>query len=140
MFTNPLPDSEDYRVFFTAFAERHFMKRFEKDYKGKRWTVTLDSIFQNLKRVYSMQKTQQVDELKYGKDCKLFKYDFTIAQSGVSPKASGNRCIVFLDTEHHRQDVLMIYGKTDLPKNTGETQFIYKTIEVEFKDLWERLK
>jgi hypothetical protein len=140
MFTNPLPDNEDYRIFFTAFAGRHFIKRFEKDYKGKRWAVTLDSIFQDLKRVHSMQTTQQVDELKHGKDCKLFKYDFTIAQSGVSPKASGNRCIIFLDIEHHRQDVLMVYGKTDLPKNTGETQFIYKTIEAEFKDLWGRLK
>src|SRR5690606_15036302 len=99
------------------------------DYKGKRWEITLDSIFQDLKRVHSMQLTQQIDELKHGDNCKLFKYDFAIAQSGVSPKASGNRCIVFLDVTRHRQDILMVYGKSDLPKNMKETQFIYQTIE-----------
>jgi hypothetical protein len=139
MFTSPLPDNEDYRIFFTKYSERHFMKRFAKEYKGKRWIVTIDSIFQDLKRVHAMQLTQQVDELKHGLDCKLFKYDFTIAQSGVSPKASGNRCVVFLDTARHRQDVLMVYGKKDLPKNISETQYIYKIIEEQHKDLWERL-
>lgn len=139
MFTDPLPDNDDYRIFFSDYAQRHFIKSFAKDYKGRRWDVTLDSIFQDLKRVHSMQMTQQVDELKHGDGCKLFKYDFTVAQSGVSPKASGNRCIVFLDAARHRQDILMVYGKTDLPKNVGETQYIYKTIEEQFTELWERL-
>lgn len=139
MFTDPLPDNEDYRIFFTPYAKRYYIKRFAKDYRGRRWLVTLDSIFQDLKRVHSMQQAQQVDELKRGNNCKLFKYDFTIAQSNVSPKASGNRCVVFLDSQRHRQDVLMVYGKGDLPKNTNETQFIYKTIEDHFPELWERL-
>jgi hypothetical protein len=139
MFTNPLPDNEDYRIFFTAFAERYYIKRFAKDYKGKRWLITIDSVFQDLKRVHSMQTTQQVDELKHGDGCKLFKYDFTVAQSGVSPKASGNRAVIFLDIKSHRQDVLLVYGKADLPKNMSETQFIYKTVEEQFKELWERL-
>lgn len=139
MFTSPLPDQEDYRIFFTDYAQRYYIKRFAKDYRGKRWTVTCDSMFQDLKRVHSMQMSQQVDELKYGEDCKLFKYDFAIAQSGISPKASGNRCIVFLDSNRHRQDVLMVYGKKDLPKNMQETQFVYKTIQDQFHELWERL-
>lgn len=139
MFTDPLPDNDDYRIFFSDYAQRHFIKRFAKDYKDRRWDVTLDSIFQDLKRVHSMQMTQQVDELKRGDGCKLFKYNFTVAQSGVSPKASGNRCIVFLNAARHLQDILMVYGKTDLPKNVGETQYIYKTVEEQFKELWERL-
>lgn len=139
MFTNPLPDEEDYRVFFSDYAERHHIKRFAKDYKGKRWPITQDSIFQDLKRIHSMQTTQQVDELKHGDSCKLFKYDFAVAQSGVSPKASGNRCIVFLDSKTHRQDILYVYGKGDIPKNMNETQHIYKLIEENFKELWERL-
>jgi hypothetical protein len=139
MFTNPLPDSEDYRIFFSDYAQRHHIKRFSKDYKGKRWAVTADSIFQDLKRVHSMQMSQQVDELKSGENCKLFKYDFAIAQSGVSPKASGNRCIVFLDTKQHRQDILMVYGKSDLPKNAQETQYVYQTIQNQFSEIWRRL-
>lgn len=139
MFTNPLPDDNDYRVFFTDYAERHHLKRFAKDYKGKRWIITADSIFQDLKRVHSMQTTQQVDELKHGDNCKLFKYDFAIAQSGISPKASGNRCIVFLDSAQHRQDVLMVYRKDDLPKNIKEAQFIYEIVREHFSELWDRL-
>jgi len=99
----------------------------------------MDSIFQDLKRIHSMQMTQQVDELKHGIDCKLFKYDFAVAQSCISAKASGNRCIVFLDVDNHRQDVLMMYSKTDLPKNIGETQFIRQMVEKHFPDFWMRL-
>ena len=139
MFTSPLPDDEDYRIFFTDYAERHHIKRFAKDYKGNRWLITQDSIFQDLKRIHSMQMSQQVDELKNGEGCKLFKYDFAVAQSGVSPKGSGNRCVVFLDSKSHRQDILIVYGKGDLPKNMSETQYIYKTIKDQFGDLWARL-
>ena len=140
MFTNPLPDSEDYRIFFSEYAQRHHIKRFAKDYKGKRWVITLDSIFQDLKRIHSMQLTQQVDELKRGDGFKLFKYDFAIAQSGISPKASGNRCIIFLDEANHRQDVLIVYSKNDLPKNMNETQYIYQIVKDEFGNLWSKLE
>lgn len=139
MFTSPLPDDEDYRVYFSEYAERHFIKRFNKDYKGKRWSVTRDSIFQDLKRVHALQSTQQVDELKSGPDCKLFKYDFAVAQTGVSPKASGNRCVVFLDSKQHRLDVLIVYGKGDLPKKTGENQYILSTVADIYPELWSRL-
>ncbi|MEI9914052.1 MAG: hypothetical protein WDN66_03655 [Candidatus Saccharibacteria bacterium] len=122
-----------------TFAVRHFTKRFEKDYKGKRWGVTFSSIEQDLKRIYSLQTTQQVDELKHGSGCVLFKYDFTVAQSGVSPKASGNRCIVFLDIEKHLQTILLIYGKTDLPKKQKETNWIFDTIRDNYRQLWDRL-
>lgn len=139
MFSSQLPDDEDYRIFFSIYAQRYYIKRFAKDYKGKRWLITQDSIFQDLKRVHSMQMSQQVDELKSGDSCKLFKYDFAVAQSGVSPKGSGNRCIVFLDSKNHRQDILIVYGKNDLPKNMSETQYIYKTVNEQFNDLWKRL-
>jgi len=139
MFTNPLPDDADYRIFFTEYAERYYIKRFAKTYKGKQWLVTQDSIFQDLKRVHAMQASQQVDELKSGKDCKLFKYDFAVAKTNVSAKASGNRCIVFLDSKQHRQDVLMVYNKSNLPKNQKETTFIYQTVASEFSTLWGRL-
>lgn len=139
MFSNQLPDNDDYRVVIGNYAERHFIKRFAKDYKGKRWDITLSSIEQDLRRVHALQSTQQVDELKRGSGCILFKYDFTVAQSGVSPKTSGNRCIVFLDTETHLQTVLLVYGKQDLPKNQHETDWVYKTVRATYKIVWERL-
>lgn len=139
MFTSPLPDNEDYRVLFSEYAESHYIKKFAKNYKGKRWALTQESIFQELKRIHALQNTQQVDQLKSGDGCLLFKYDFAVAQTNVSPKASGNRCIVFLDIEKHEQMVLYVYGKGDLPKSPGETQHILHTVKSEFKDLWDRL-
>lgn len=139
MFTNRLPDDVDYLVFFSEYAERHYLKSFAKKYKGKRWQITLDSIFQDLKRIWALQSTQQVDELKHGIDCKLYKYDFAVAQSGISSKASGNRCIVFLDSKAHKQDILLVYCKNDVPKKLKETQFIYQVVQNTFPTLWARL-
>jgi hypothetical protein len=139
MFTNPLPDNDDYRVVISEYAQRHFIRRFAKDYKGKRWILTERSIVAQLDRIKGIEDTSKVDELKKGDGCILFKYDFAVAQSGVSPKASVNRCIIFLDTIRHRQDVLMVYGKGDLPKNTKETQYIYQTVKEQFSDMWRRL-
>ena len=71
MFTSRLPNDDDYRVVFSTYAERHFIKRFAKSYKGRQWLVTRDSIFQDLKRIHVLQETQQVDQLKSGNDCIL---------------------------------------------------------------------
>jgi hypothetical protein len=139
MFTSQLPDDEDYRVYFSDYANRHFVKRFAKDYKGKRWLVTHDSIYQDLKRVHAIARTQQVDELKSGEGCLLFKYDFAVAQTNISPKSSGNRCVVFLGVQKKRADVLLVFGKGDLPKNKGETQYILDTISAEFRELFDKL-
>ena len=139
MFTSLLPDDLDYRIFFTPYAQRYYLKRFAREYPGRRWEVTQDSIFQDLKRIHVLKDGQQVDELKRGAGCILFKYDFAVAQSGMSPKAAGNRCIVFLDTASHRQDVLLVYKKGDVPKNTSETSYVYGLLQEHFEELWEKL-
>lgn len=138
MFISPLPD-DDFRVVFSDFAQRHFIKRFARSYKGKQWLVTEQSIFNSLRRVHALTSGQQVDELKNGDDCLLFKYDFAVAKTNVSAKASGNRCVVFLDIKSGLQTVLLVYGKTDLPKNQQETQFIMQTVQNGSPKLWAML-
>lgn len=140
MFTNQLPDNEDYRVVFSDYAERHFIKSFVKKYKGKRWIVTQKSIFQDLKRIRELQRTQQVDELLQRNGKWLFKYDFAVAQTQISPKKSGNRCLVFLDSKRYLATVLVVYAKTDLPKKQDETAYLVKVLENEFPEFWEKLK
>jgi hypothetical protein len=139
MFSNPLPDDEDYLVQISDYAARHYLKRFEKTYKGKQWLLTLASIEQGLKRVHALAAGQRVDELKRNDDCLLFKYDFAIAQTKVSAKAAGNRCIIFLDMATHVQTILLMYSKTDLPKNMSETAYIMNVLEKEHSKLWQRL-
>lgn len=136
MFTSRLPSDNDFRVLFSDYANGHFIKRFTKDYKGKRWVITKDSIFEDLKRIHAKQDSQQVDELKKGKGVILFKYDFAVAQTNVSSKASGNRCVCFLDTKRLVITVLIVYGKGDIPKNKHESTYIFDTVSSEFVELW----
>lgn len=138
MFTSQLPDV-DYRVIFSDYSKKHFIKAFSKKYPGKQWQATEESIFDSLRRVHAIQKSDKVGELKTGNGCILFKYAFAVAKTNVSAKASGNRCVIFLDTEVLQQTVLIVYAKTDLPKNQGETQFIMQTIQSEFSELWKKL-
>ena len=140
MFTNLLPDEEDYRVIFSKYAGRHFIKDFAKKYGGRQWLVTQDSIQQDLKRVRALQRTQQVDELRQNGKFWLFKYDFAVAQTNISAKSSGNRCLVFLDNSRYLQTVLLVYSKNNLPKNQKETAYILQVAQKEFPDLWSKIR
>jgi len=140
MFLHLVPkDNKLITVKFDNYAERHFLKRFKKDYKGKQWDITEDSIEQDLSRIKmrtsDLQMTQQVDELWHNGNFWIFKYDFRVAQTKESTKSSGNRCIVFLDNANNKMLILIIYGKGDIPKNTGEQTYIEKTLNDEFPDI-----
>ncbi|MCL2627442.1 MAG: hypothetical protein FWD44_01920 [Oscillospiraceae bacterium] len=140
MFLHQLPkENKLFTVKFDEYAKRHYLKRFMKDYKGRQWEVTEDSIFQDLSRIKmntsDLQFTQQVDELWHKDNYWVFKYDFRIAQTKESTKTSGNRCVVFLDNTASKISILIIFGKNDLPKNVGERAFIEQTLDNEFGEL-----
>ena len=129
MFTHLLPESEKlFAVEFSDYAEKHFLKEFRKNYKGVQWKMTEDAIMDDLMHLshggYDLQKTQQVDELWHDGNIWVFKYDFRVAKTKVSAKTAGNRVVGVLDIDANRIEIVMIYSKTDLPKNMSETQFI----------------
>jgi len=132
-------DNKLLTVKFHDYAERHFLKRFKKDYKGKQWDITQESIEQDLSRIKmeksDLQQTQQVDELWHKDNYWIFKYDFRVAQTKESTKSSGNRCIVFLDNVNYANQILIIFGKNDLPKNIGEQAYIEQTLNSVFPDI-----
>lgn len=137
MFTNLLPQSEQLlNVQYTEYAKRHFLKRFQKDYPGKQWQLTDASIRQDLSRIRmpnnETQFSNQIDELKHADNLWLAKYDFKIAGTRVSTKESGNRCIILINIDTEKLDILLIYHKNDLPKKQSETQYIYDVIENEY--------
>ena len=139
MFTHRIfNDNNLFIVEFSDYAKRHYLKRFEKEYKGKQWDITVESITQDLARIKTsnsdLQKTQQVDELWHKENYWVIKYDFRVAQTKESTKSSGNRCIVFLDNATNNITILIIYGKGDLPKNIGEQAFVEQTLDKEFQD------
>lgn len=139
MFTHLLlKDNIPFGVDCSHYAQRHFLKRFQKDNPGRQWAITYDSIQEDLSRIsyvdYDLQQTQLVDELWHKDDFWIFKYDFKIAGKKESTKNSGNRCIVFLDSSKKLIEILIIYSKGDLPKNMGEQQFIESTLKDNFTD------
>jgi len=139
MFTHRIyNDNSLFTVQFCDYAKRHYLKRFEKEYRGKQWDITVESIIQDLARIKTsnsdLQKTQQVDELWHKDDYWVFKYDFRVAQTKESTKSSGNRCIAFMDNATSKIIILIIYGKGDLPKNISEQAYIVQTLDKEFRD------
>ncbi|MCL2818657.1 MAG: hypothetical protein FWD41_02895 [Actinomycetia bacterium] len=140
MFSHHLPDDELYFVHIERYAQHHFIKRFAKDYPGRQWEVTLASIIEDLRRVRALGDTAQVDELRNDGTCWLFKYNFAIALSKRSPKGSGNRCLVFLDSETHQLHVLVVYRKDDLPRNQSETSYLNSVFAQEFSQFAQRFE
>ena len=134
MFTHLIDENNKLiKVSFSEYAKRHFLRNFEKKYRGAQWTITLDSIIVDISRMRvhgnNMQLTQQVDELWHRDNFWVFKYDFAVAKTNKSKKSSGNRCVVFLDAIENSAEILLIYSKDDLPKNMGEQAFIEKILK-----------
>lgn len=131
--------NELFGIYVTEYANKHFLKKFVKDYKGKQWEYTEESIKQDLSRLgltnNTTQKSSQIDELMYKDNNWLAKYDFRIAGSKLSSKESGNRCIIYINGNKMTIDILLIYNKNDLPKNKQETKYIYDVIKTEYPDI-----
>ncbi len=146
MFTHLIPTNDDIllRVDFSEYARRHYLKYFAKKYSKRAWQCTEESIIEDLSRICvassDLQRTQQVDELWHSGECWIFKYDFRVAGTRMSRKASGNRCIVHLDAELGRAEILMIYDKGCLPKNESESNYIEYVVRTEFAEYWRKVQ
>ena len=145
MFSNLLPVSSIlFNVSYKEYAKSHFLKEFEKKYKGKQWEKTESSIFEDLARLRMInnttQQSSQIDQLKHKDEYWLFKYDFRIAGTNQSTKSSGNRIVGFINNNENKLEILLIYNKTDLPKNKKETQYIEDTISENYQEILSLFK
>ncbi len=59
---------------------------------------------------------------------KLVKLDFAVAGTRTSPKSSGNRCILYVDEETRRVEVLVAYSKNEIgpPNETSKWKQLVK--------------
>ncbi len=128
-------DQCKYNVVFEAFAERHFMKSFAKKYKSS-WIKTRDNIGFMCGRIDNMLESQRADLIAVSSNgrYRLVKLDFAIFGIKVSPKRSGNRCILCVDDRLRLVRVLLVYAKTDLPAK-NETQEWKKLVRDEYDDV-----
>lgn len=134
-------DEKDFNVIFSDYAKKHFCKDFLKKYHSKKWRKTEDSIKESLRLVAGFVGRETLDKIQYNDEEKvgLFKFDFAVAGERQSPKKSGNRLFFFLDNSEHEIEILLVYGKTHLPKRDKETVWAMKHLGQNFKNYWDRL-
>ncbi|MCC6323515.1 hypothetical protein IT400_01850 [Candidatus Nomurabacteria bacterium] len=117
----------NYTVQIEDFAQRHFIKSFEKKYKIH-WDITLRAIVAELERIDTLLLTDRAEIVYDGGDIKIIKTKFKVVKSKESAKTSGNRCIVAWHKDNRFVFILLVYGKTDLGggKETTEWKNIVK--------------
>ena len=111
--------STNYGVLIESFAERHYIKSFEKKYKGA-WATTWIAISAALARFGSLLQTSIAETIVDRTPVRICKTEFRVAGTKESRHASGNRCIVAVHSDTCMVHVLLVYGKTDL-RNKNET-------------------
>lgn len=125
-----------FRVEFSLYAETHFCRDFYKKYKGKQWVETKKTIVDTLQRAFLVQQTSLIDVLKYSQEDNIgiFKFDFKVAGTDVSPKTSGNRAIFSLCNKTGNIKILLVYGKNHCDKKSTENQWIIEQVKHNFPD------
>ena len=123
-------------VTIETFAERHFIKSFQKKYK-QHWEITLRAIVAELERLDNFLQTDKAETIISTQNIKIIKTRFKIAGSNESAKTSGNRCIVSVDTNSLKVSVLLVYSKTDitLSNETNWWKSMIKDEYIELKDI-----
>lgn len=126
-------DLQNYSVEFDAHCERYYIKSFEKKYKGA-WLKTEDDIVEVCRRIDSMLEYKRADLIASIDQHKLVKLDFAVEGTRVSPKKSGNRCILFINEELRSVKILLVYSKNDISE-PNETAKWKTDIKRNFSDI-----
>jgi len=117
----------NYRVQFEPFSERHYVNKFQKKY-GDKWLATKRTIIAVCERIDNMLQYNRADLISISDCYKLVKLDFAVEGTRISPKASGNRCILFVDEDMRAVKILLVYSKNEIspPNETQKWKSIIK--------------
>ena len=126
-------DQFNYRVEFEDFTERYYIKKFRKKYKDK-WLATEKIIRNVCERIDNMLLHNRADLIYSAGIYKLVKLDFAVEGTQISPKASGNRCILFINEDIRLVKVLLVYSKNEITPPHESTKW-KKIVKVEFPDI-----
>ncbi|MDR1299916.1 MAG: hypothetical protein LBJ84_06695 [Oscillospiraceae bacterium] len=123
----------NYRVQFEPFTKRHYVKTFQKEYRDK-WPATERTIIAVCERIDNMLRYSRADLISAFGCYKLVKLDFAVEGTRISPKASGNRCILFVNEDTREVKILLVYSKNEIsPPN--ETQKWKSVIKSEYGEI-----
>ena len=124
--------STNYVVITEKYAERHYIKKFQKKYKSF-WDITWQGIIEELKRLDALLETDIADEIVCINDIAICKTEFRVARTKYSRKNSGNRCIIAIHKKVKEIKILLVYHKDDIGGN-NETATWKKIIRENYKD------
>lgn len=130
-------NSDGYRVLFEDYTKRHYIKDFEKDYKGA-WLITkkaIESQFRNIDMLIDSGKTKPPVHRTPDNSQWIVKHEFVIAGRKESKKDGGRRAIVYVHDPEKTVRVLLVYNKDHVDKKAGETAWWERTIRNEYKSL-----
>jgi hypothetical protein len=106
--------STNYVVVVEKFAERHFISKFSKKYKGA-WDVTWNAMNEEFKRIDALiGKTNIAETISDQGGIRICKTEFRVHGTQESRHASGNRCIVAVHKDTCVVHILLVYGKINL--------------------------
>ena len=132
--------STKYRVSVAPFAEKHYIKTFQKKYKD-RWSPTWISIIRQIEEYEKLADSNTFSCINECDGLKICKMEFRIAGKGPSRKRSGNRAIILFDTNTGSAKILLMYHKQDFVKGGGsETAQWKKVVTDNFPECRDMLK
>ena len=106
--------STNYAIVVEKYAERHFISKFEKKYRGA-WAVTWNAIQEEFKRIDTLIGETSIAEIITDQgDVKICKTEFRVHGTQESRHGSGNRSIVAVHKNTCVVNVLIVYHKNDL--------------------------
>lgn len=129
--------SDGYRVYFEEYTKRHYVKDFEKKYKGS-WLTTrkaLVSEFRNIDMLVNSGRTNPPIHRTGDNSQWIIKHEFVIAGLRENRKTSGRRIIAHVDNTNRVVRILLIYNKDHTDKKAGETAWWERVIRDEYKRL-----
>ena len=112
----------NFSVTIEDFAERHFIKSFQKKYQGK-WDTTRLAIVAELEHIDNLLLTDRAEVISDADGVQIIKTKFRVAGTKESSKTSGNRCVVALNKEKQSVSVLLVYTKTDLRRKNETAEW-----------------
>ena len=125
---------DGYRVLFSDFSNRYYIKQFEKKHKNN-WAVTRRAIVAQLERIDLVVRSSKADVIKRKTNFQIIKLDFAIAGRDTSPKTAGNRLIAHVDNETKTVTVLLVYSKNEI-SSPNETQKWQSIIKSQHSEIW----
>ncbi len=119
-----------FRVVVEPFAEKHYIKDFQKKYKSQ-WLSTRKAIVAQFNNIDLLLESGRLTPpiLNSPDKCAIHKHSFRVAGTNQSAKSSGNRIILFVDYKLRTVHVLLVYNKNHIgpPNETAKWEQVTKS-------------